>query len=90
MADVSGGFVELDNEKLTRDELVLLGMKMAMDDCITECTSQASGMQNPVAKSVMRAWSDRMAKRRDDLAVILTRSALQSKTGRFTALKGDH
>lgn len=89
MTEISGGFVELDNEKLSRDELVLLGMKMAMDDCVTECQSQAAGL-NPAASLVLNAWADRMAKRRDDLAVILTRSAIQSKTGRFTALKGDH
>lgn len=87
---VSGGFVELDNERLNRDELVLLGMKMAMDECVTECQSQAAGMGNPVASSILNAWADRMAERRDNLAVILTRSALRTKNGRFTALKGDN
>lgn len=88
MTEIKGGFVELDNEKLSRDQLVLLGMKMAMDESVHECRAKAAGL-NPTAQLVMNMWADQMAQRRDNLSVVLTRSALSTKTGRFTSLKGE-
>lgn len=89
MTQNAGAFVELDNHKLTRDELVLLGMKEAHDKWITELRGQASRGDLPeYIKSVLHEVADRMAMSRDDLAVILTKAAMRSGSGKIEKLGG--
>lgn len=84
-----GAFVELDNHRLTRDELVLLGMKEHADTWIAELRGQASRSDLPFhTAAVLIEVADRMAKSRDDLAVILTKASLRSGSGRIERIKG--
>ena len=83
-----GAFVELDQHKLTRDQLVLLGMKTAMDMWVEELRSHAVTTEVPVAKQVLNDVANRMATHRDELAVVLTRSAVASGSGVLNTIKG--
>lgn len=86
-----GAFVELDQTKLTRDELVLLGMKEAMDMWISKLGEQAD-MVGPGAAPVSLILADiagRMAGYRDHLAVILTKAAVKSGSGALHNIKAE-
>lgn len=88
MEPVKGGFVELDTHKLDRDELVMLGMKEAMDKWVQELSFQAMATEHPGVRAVLSEVVNRMASARDDISVHLTKSAFRHKTGRFNELKG--
>lgn len=83
-------FVELDVEKLTRDQLVLMGMKMALDEWVDELAAQAE-MQGPniMAARVLSDLAKKVGQRRDTLAVVLTRDAVRHRTGRLENLKAE-
>ena len=83
----NGAFVELDQHKLDRDELVMLGMKEAHDKWIDELLAQAAIVEHDGVRSVLREVADRMAKTRDGIAVALTRSAIRHKSGTLHNLK---
>lgn len=85
----NGAFVELDQHKLSRDELVLLGMKDAHDKWIDELRSQAAVMEHPGARSLLNEIADRMAAVRDNIAVVLTKAAIKSKSGVLHNLKAE-
>ena len=88
MEPVKGGFVELDTHKLDRDELVMLGMKEAMDHWCGELCAQAMMTEHPGVRHVISTIVDKMASARDDISVHLTKSAFRHKTGRFNELEG--
>jgi hypothetical protein len=86
-----GAFVELDQTKLTRDQLVLLGMKEAHDKWIEELISQA-GMVGPglaPVSMVLREIAGRMTDYRDHLAVVLTKVAVKSGSGTLHNIKAE-
>lgn len=88
MDGVKGGFVELDTHKLDRDELVMLGMKEALDHWVNELNAQAMMAEHDGIRHVLATVTERMGSARDDIAVHLTKSAFRHKTGRFNELKG--
>ena len=88
MSDIMGGFVELDQHKLSRDQLVMLGMREALEKWINELMAQAAMTEHPGIQHVLRTVSDKMTADRDAISVSLTRSAFMNKAGTFTSLKG--
>lgn len=87
----NGAFVELEQHKLTRDQLVLLGMKEAHDKWVDELRSQAVTSPYADVKAILGEVADRMAAYRDHLAVILTKAAVKSGSGALHNMKmGEH
>lgn len=86
-----GAFVELDQTKLTRDQLVLLGMKEAMDMWIAKLGEQADmvGPDSAPVSLILADIADRMAGYRDHLAVILTKAAVKSGSGSLHNIKAE-
>ena len=86
-----GAFVELDQRKLSRDQLVLLGMKEAHDKWVQELLDQA-GMVGPglaPVSTILRDVAMRMAGYRDQLAVVLTKAAVKSGSGTLHNIKAE-
>lgn len=86
-----GAFVELEQHKLTRDQLVLLGMKEAHDKWIQELEDQA-GMVGPhvaPVSMILRDVAQKMAGYRDHLAVVLTKAAVKSGSGTLHNIKAE-
>lgn len=86
-----GAFVELDQHKLSRDQLVLLGMKEAHDKWVQELLDQAAMVGPGLApvSSILRDVAERMAGYRDHLAVILTKAAIKSGSGSLHNIKAE-
>lgn len=82
-------FVELDVHKLSRDELVMLGMKEAMDRWCHELSEQAGMSDHPIVRQVVGDIQARMANVRDDITVALTRSAVRHKAGSLNNIKAE-
>lgn len=82
-------FVEIDNHRMTRDELVLLGMKQAHEQWIAELRGQASRHDIPFGVArVLYEVADRMAQVRDNMAVTLTKAAIRSGSGKIEKIGG--
>lgn len=84
-----GAFVELDQHKLSRDELVLLGMKEAHDKWVNLLQEQIDMADNPIVASVLSEVQRRMASYCDTLAVILTKAAIKSGSGSLHNMKAE-
>lgn len=81
-------FVEIDVEKLSRDELVMLGMKECMDAWLAEYQAVRAGAP-AMAQGFLDTIIERMAKRRDGVAVALTRSVVRHGSGRLNNIKAE-
>lgn len=79
--DIRGAFVELDINRLDKDELIMLGMKQALEKYIYGFRAQASELQHEGTASVMREMCDIMEVDLQQITVELTRSALRHKSG---------
>ncbi len=86
-----GAFVEIDNNKLTRAELVMLGMKEGLDHFIAEFSYQADAQktERPWVTHVLRECIGRMEAERDKIAVQLTKSAMAHKAASLNSLTGN-
>lgn len=84
-----GAFVELDQNKLTRDQLVLLGMKEAHDMWINRLGEQIAMLEPGLATSLYEDLQRRMANYRDHLAVVLTKAAIKSGSGTLHNIKAE-
>lgn len=77
-----GAFVEIDDKKLSRDGLVLLGMKMALEAAKDDVVSGAMQQTNKVIGQALMQVADRFNDRLNLVHVQLTKSALASKAGK--------
>lgn len=87
--DNHGAFVELDQHKLTRDQLVLLGMKEAHDMWIDTLSSQVEMAADPILRAAVVEIKTRMTDIRDKLAVVLTKAAVKSGSGSLHNIKAE-
>lgn len=84
-----GAFVEIDQHKMTRDQLVLLGMKEAHDKWIEKLDEQITMLGPGLASALYRDLQQRMAEYRDTLAVVLTKAAVKSGSGEVHNIKAE-
>lgn len=84
-----GAFVEIDNSKLSRDGLVLLGMKEFGDKWVNQLMMLAGRQSHQGVAKVMVEIAEEMARERDEIAVALTKSALKNKSGVLHSIRKD-
>lgn len=84
-----GAFVEIENEKLSRDGLVLLGMKEFGDKWVNQLMGLAGQQKHPGVAKVMVEIAEEMSRERDEIAVALTKSALNNKAGKIHSIRKD-
>ena len=84
-----GAFVEMDVNKLSREGLVLMGMREALDKWIHTLRDKADDQPHPGVKQVMLEISDFMALDRDGIAVELARQAISDKAGTLNDIRKD-
>ena len=86
----NAAFVELDDAKLTRDQLFKIGAKFALDKWIDELRHTSALQTHDGVKRVMVEIAAAMQADRDELTVELTRSAVKSGSGLMTSLREAH
>ena len=89
MSEGMGAFVDIDQTKLSRDGLVLLGMKMALDGCVQDLHQGSHAQTNEVMAQAFMAVTAKWAERRDSVAVALTKSASKSGAGVINSIRRD-
>lgn len=77
--ETDGAFVELDKAKLSKEQIYMLGCKETLDLCVDEIRRKAfENAQFADLSTILSQVADWLAQRRDECAVDLTRSAVQS------------
>ncbi|MDO9381841.1 MAG: hypothetical protein Q7T86_03165 [Hyphomicrobiaceae bacterium] len=84
-----GAFVDIDQTKLSRDGLVLLGMSMAMEQAMNDLTTGAVAQTNPVNAQLLMQVAERYNQRLSAIQVQLTKSATKSGAGVVNTFKKD-
>lgn len=78
--DTQGAFVELDINQLDKHELIMLGMKQALEKFVLGFRSQASSLVHEGTAKVLREVADIMEFDLQNITVELTKSALKNKS----------
>lgn len=78
--DILGAFVELDINKLNKDELIMLGMKQALEKFVGGFRAQAVSLVHQGTAHVLREVADIMEVDLQQITVALTKSALRHKS----------
>lgn len=86
--DNFGAFVEIDEAKLGREGLFLLGAREAIDRWITKFRVMSSMQQHPGVGQVLADVAEKMAEDRDEIAVALTKTAIKERAGVIHDLPG--
>jgi len=79
----NGAWVEIDQAKMTRDQLVLMGMKEFADKWIEVLREQADGQTSFFAAQILRDVVAKVTEHRDSIAVVLTEAAVKSGSARI-------
>lgn len=79
--DILGAFVELDINRLDKDELIMLGMKTALEKFVGGFRAQADELVHQGTANVLREVADIMNSDLEKITVELTKSALRHKSG---------
>ncbi|MGD9724508.1 MAG: hypothetical protein AB7U76_24985 [Pirellulales bacterium] len=79
----NGAWVEIDQAKMTRDQLVLMGMKEFADKWIETLNDQIEGQTSFFAAEILRGVVAKVTEHRDTIAVVLTEAAVKSGSARI-------
>ena len=82
-----GGVTEIDVNRLSRDGLVLMGMREALAKWVGELRFQAGAATHPGVARVCGEIADKLAADMDRVAVELTKRAILDKAGSMTELR---
>lgn len=82
-----GGVTEIDVDRLSREGLVLMGMREALAKWVGELRFQAAAATHSGVAQVCREIADRLAEDMDRVAVDLTKRAILDKAGSMTELR---
>lgn len=82
----NGAIVEIDEFRLGRDGIFLLGAREAIDRHIQKLDFIIGHEPNAAVKAALLTYRELMAKDRDGIAVALTRKALTDGAGTLTEL----
>lgn len=81
-----GGITEIDIPKLSREGLVLMGMREALAKWVEELRWQAGNVPHAGARNVVLEIADKLAEDMDRVAVELTKEAIKCKAGSMTEI----
>lgn len=79
-----GAFVELDINKLDKDELIMLGMKTALEKFVGGFRAQADELVHQGTANVLREVADIMSVDLHNITVELSARAIRRKAGTLT------
>jgi hypothetical protein len=84
-----GAFAEIDDSKLSRDGLVLRGMKMALDNIAQDLAVGAQSQTNPLIAQALMTVAQVYAQRADSVSVALVKSATRNGAGALQTFRKD-
>jgi hypothetical protein len=84
-----GAFAEIDDSKLSRDGLVLRGMKMALDEIAHDLWTGARQQTNPLIGQALMTVAQKYAERADSVSVALVKSATRNGAGHLQTFRKD-
>lgn len=87
MSSSDAAFIEIDQHKMTRDQLVILGMREELNMWIDILKGQADAQENFGPRMLLLEVARHMTDRRDDVTAILTKNAVKTGSAKLHNIK---